>query len=406
MMGMNRTHHKIQQMQLKIAFHTMGGESWIAGQIYLRNLFYALQQTCRNESRLFLLVPAGQQNIENYAHSTQVDGVISYNIPQRWHPLWAANGLVKRLSSRDIIIERVLRKHRIKVLFSPYFAYKYPKIATLSWLPDFQHVHLPEMFSEAERLSNDRIFLRCARLATRVISMSDAVRKDFESFTPMYAHKAKVLRPVSYVPQSIYEYDLPSILNLYHLCEKFVYLPNQFWKHKNHELVFGALKILKDKGIKVIVVCSGYPADGRHPTYFTDLWQKLSQWDIRDQVIYLGLIPHEQVLLLMRQSICVLNPSLFEGWGTTVDEARSVGKQVLLSEIPAHREQNPPKAKFFDPRNCNDLTETLGQTWVNTEPGPDIELESEARYNLPARLRAYAEAFVSVAREAVQEVGG
>jgi len=232
--------------------------------------------------------------------------------------------------------------------------------------------------------------------------MSDVVRKDFKSFAPMYKHKVRVLHPVSYISQSIYNYDLNSVLQLYHIPKKFIYLPNQFWKHKNHELTFQAVKILKNRGIKVFIVCTGSPSDYRHPSYFANLFLKLSQWNIRDRVAYLGLIPHKQVLLLMRQSICVLNPSLFEGWGFTVNEARSVGKQVLLTDIPAHREQNPPKAIFFDPKNSDDLTMKLREIWLNASSGPDMELERKARETQPERIRRYAESFMSIVQEVIK----
>lgn len=393
-------------MELKIAFHMVGGESWTVGEIYWRNLLYALRQAYDNTAKLYLLTPVGQQNASNHSHNFGIDDSILYKLPQRWTPLWTINGISKRMLSRDFLMERFLRKHQVNVVFSPPLAYTYQQIATLSWLPDFQHLHLPEMFSKAECLTRNRTFLNYARLATRLILMSEAVKKDFESFAPTYTHKARVLHPISYVPESIYECDLHSVLNLYHLPEKFVYLPNQFWKHKNHEAVFQAVKVLNDRGIKVVVVCTGNPVDYRHPAYFADLCNKLAQWNIRDQVMYLGLISREHVLLLMRQSICVLNPSLFEGWGYTVDEARSVGKQVLLSDIPSHREQNPPKATFFNPLDYDDITEKLGRIWLHTEPGPDLELELETRHALPNRLRAYAEAFFLVAREAFEEVRG
>lgn len=393
-------------MQFRVAFHIMGGDNWTVGQIYLKNLFHALREAYEGEIVLSLLAPAGQQGVEDYARSLKADELILYHLPQRWSVPWVVNKLRERLLSCDKLVENVLKKYKIDIIFGPVLVYKYHRIATLAWLPDFQHTHLPEMFSETERVSRDQTFLRCAQAATRVILMSEAVRKDFESFAPLYVHKVRVLHPVSYIPQSIYEENLNSILNLYHLPEKFVYLPNQFWKHKNYEVVFQAIKVLKERGVKVLVVCTGSPLDYRHPTYFADLFQKLSQLDIREQVIYLGLISREHVLLLMRQSICVLNPSLFEGWGHTVDEARSVGKQVLVSDIPAHREQNLPKATFFNPYDCEDLVEKLGQIWREVGPGPDTELEVEARHSLPERLRAYAEAFVSVVREAVEEVKG
>jgi glycosyltransferase involved in cell wall biosynthesis len=391
---------------LKIAFYTMIHEGWTVGEIYLRNLFYALRRTYGKEVGLYLLEPAGLQNAKTYASSIEADEVVQYNRPQRWTLSRWLNAVAKNVLQRDMVMEGFLGGHKIDVLFSHMLIHKYQKIATLSWLPDFQHVHLPEMFTTTDCISRDKTFLHYAKVATRMILMSEAVKKDLELFAPMYVHKARVLHPISHVPELIYEYDLNSILDLYHLPEKFVYMPNQFWKHKNHEMVFRAVKILKDRGVKISVVCTGNPVDLRHPSYFADLCLKLSEWNIRDQIICLGLIPREHVLLLMRQSVCVLNPSLFEGWGYTVDEARSVGKRVLLSDIPTHREQNPPKATFFNSRDCDALTDKLGQIWLSTEPGPDVELEFEARRILPGRLRAYGEKFFLVAQEAAEEARG
>lgn len=388
-------------MQLKIAFQVGAIEGWTVGEVYFRNLSYALRQTYGKELKLYLLTPVEEQNARRYAHFIEADDIIRYNIPERRTTSWAINGLIRRLFLRDVLMESILKRHGIDVVFGSTLI---SKIATLLGIVDFQHVHLPQMFSNAECISRNRALLRYARSSTRLIAMSDAIRKDFESFTPVYSHKVRVLRPISYIPNSIYEHDLNSILNLYHLPEKFVYLPNQFWKHKNHELVFQAVKVLRDRGIKVFVVCTGNPVDYRHPSYFTDLCHKISLWGVRDQIAYLGLIPREHVLLLMRQSVCVLNPSLFEGWGYTADEAGSVGKQVLLSDIPALCEQDLAKATFFNPHDCDDLVEKLGQIWLSTQPGPDVELEREAIRTVPERLSAYAEKFYSIALEAFEEV--
>ena len=201
----------------------------------------------------------------------------------------------------------------------------------LSWIPDFQHIRLPEMFSALERRQRDWIFLRTAKMCTRTILMSQSVKKDFEIFAPQFVGKARVLQAVSYIPESIYEANLKSALNLYHLPEKFVYIPNQFWRRSiDHEMVFRALKILKERDVRVFVVCSGYPGDYRHPSYFCRFVVKLFSWGIRDQVALLGMIPRNHIFMLMRQAICVLNPSLFEGFGLTIDEARSLGKRVPL----------------------------------------------------------------------------
>jgi len=390
-------------MSIRIAFKMMGKDAWYAGFSYLKNLFHALRYNYKGKLTIYLLLSNIQQSIpddiKQYTHE-----IIEFHNRRRRHLLQVIDRLLKRLFSFDLVSMKILNDHKIDVLFGQMIDNKYGKIPVLSWFPDFQHIHLPEMFSEQEIYNRNKIFFKTAKLSTLIILMSEYARKDFESFVPKYSHKVKVLHPISCIPQSVYDHDLNSIVNLYHLPEKFVYLPNQFWKHKNHETVFYALKILKDRGNKVIVVCTGYPGDSRHPTYFPDLWQKISQWNIRDQIIYLGLIPHEHVLLLIRQSICVLNPSLFEGWGYTVEEARSVGKQVLISDIPAHREQNPPKVTFFDPKDSEELSEKLCEIWQETSPGSDIELEKQSRDAIPERIRNYAQSFMSVVHEAINEM--
>jgi glycosyltransferase involved in cell wall biosynthesis len=392
------------ERRLRIACHIMGGEGWIGGQTYLKGLFQAVRQLPAGQVSLSLLVPAGDQKALEYARSLEADNLVLYPPLRRSRPRWAVHGLIRRVLSRDLVVEAALKKRRIDAVFGPAVVYRYPGVATLSCLPDFQHLHLPEMFSWAERRRRDQTFLRSARAATRVILLNAAAQSDLESFAPRYAHKGRIVRPASCIPEAVYDDNVSEVVERYHLPEKFVYLPNQFWKHKQHVVAFHALKTLKERGVKVTVVCSGYPWDYRHPMHFADLWQQAARWDIRDLVVYLGVIPHEDVLRLMRQSVCVLNPSLFEGWGLTVEEARAVGKRVVLSDIPAHREHHAPKAAFFAPGDSGELAAKLAEIWLAAPPGPDLALEAEARKALPRRLQTYGEGFVAVAREAVEEL--
>ena len=55
---------------------------------------------------------------------------------------------------------------------------------------------------------------------------------------------------------------------------------------------------------------------------------------------------------IMRRSLAVLQPSLFEGWSTTLEEARSIGKRTIVSDIAVHREQDLHTAMYFRPRDA------------------------------------------------------
>lgn len=387
---------------MNIAFRILGQAGWTAEQVYIQNLLVALRKTFGKGMGLYLLLPQRTPDPPQAPVGMEADGVIPYPLPPRGSLPWLLAGLSKRLLGRHLWAERMLRQGGIDVVFGAELFDRYQGVATIAWLPDFQHLHLPEMFGPQELRARERVFRLCLTFASRILLMSEAARRDLERFAPQYTSKARVLHAVTPIPPSIYETDPRPLLARYSLPEKFVYLPNQFWKHKNHETAFRAVRRLKEEGTLVTLVCTGSPVDYRHPRHFEELFQKVAQWGLQEQILYLGLVPREHVLLLMRQSVCVLNPSRFEGWGMAVEEARSLGKRLLLSDIPAHREQNPPQALFFSPDDEEDLAEKLRLVWESTPPGPHEELEQAARETLPQRLRTFAQGFLALAQEALR----
>ena len=113
----------------------------------------------------------------------------------------------------------------------------------------------------------------------------------------------------------------------------------------------------------------------------------------------MGLVDHSDVLLLIRQCIALINPSLFEGWSTTVEECKSIGKRAILSDIEVHKEQNPPLTDYFNPKDARTLAEILKKRWAELSPGPDIKLEEDAKANLHERMSNYANNFVSIIKK-------
>ncbi len=138
--------------------------------------------------------------------------------------------------------------------------------------------------------------------------------------------------------QVIEKYGLPS-------C--FFYLPNQFWRHKNHQVVIDALEILKHRGIDVVVAASGSSHNSKDSSYFSNLMMQVEQRGIAANFRYLGMIPIDDVYALLRSATALINPSSFEGWSTTVEEAKSFGTPMFLSDINVHREQ-AANGLFFD----------------------------------------------------------
>ena len=62
---------------------------------------------------------------------------------------------------------------------------------------------------------------------------------------------------------------------------------------------------------------------------------------------------------LMYHSLALINPSYFEGWSSTVEQANAYKKIVILSKIKVHLEQNPDNAFYFNPNNSFSLKNIL-----------------------------------------------
>ena len=136
--------------------------------------------------------------------------------------------------------------------------------------------------------------------------------------------------------------DLPSLDILkekYSFNSPYFYLPNQFWKHKNHSLVIDAINDLKKEWPDVLILASGSQQDYRDPSYYSHLMSKVKTYGISSNFLSLGLVPYTDVVSLMPNSIAVINPTLFECWSSTVEEAKSLGVTLVLSDINVHREQ-------------------------------------------------------------------
>jgi glycosyltransferase involved in cell wall biosynthesis len=271
-------------------------------------------------------------------------------------------------------------------------------VPALGWVPDLQHRHLPELFDRRTLVFREQRYRLLARFATHLVVSSTAGERDLVELSSRAAGKTTVLR---FVVDPVPRAEQPSRAELasrYGIDGPFLYLPNQFWVHKNHRLVVDALALLRGRGRPVRVLVTGAPVDRRRPEHYGELLAHVRAAGVEQDFRVLGVVPYAHVAGLLRESLALINPSRFEGWSTTVEEARSVGRRVLLSDIPVHREQDPPGGARFDPDDVEGLAQLIWATWASDDPEADRRLEEEAAATLPERRRAFAHTYAAAVR--------
>ena len=398
---------------MRVALTAMGGSDWIAGVQYLHSLLYGHSLLPPHEQgSLHVYLDAAQHHTSDYRevrmfsagmHVTDFSGAGSV-------PLYIKMRRIARRILRErrwpalsrLDLPRLLRKHRIDVLFAGTHLRRDIEIPQICWIPDFQHVYRTDFFSVEERHNRDQQFARVMAEADRVIVSNQCSCADAVRLYPESRQKLAVLPFTMYLGRGWRNADAAKVVRKYDLPEKFLLFPSQFWKHKNHLMVFRAIQLMREHGIDdAVLVCTGFAHDYRFPNYAKELREFISAHKLAGAVHVLGLLPRHEQVQLMRASAAIMQPSLFEGWSAVIEECRSLGKQVFASDIPMHREQFAERVHLFEPTSAQALSDLLVEHWSKLKPGPDPELEAAAEAQYEAGIREFARQFVALCRDVV-----
>ncbi len=388
---------------LRIGLVMAGGRSWIGGIEYIRNLVLALNSLpadVRKTFELCLICPPEMEQVFYGDLRACVDRIYQLEDAMSKRTLvnllrWKARSILSH--QRAPRFDAFIRKEKIDFVY-PHLPDRQSlkEYRSAAWIPDFQHKHLPGFFIEEEVKVRDLSCKTIASQAPVVVFSSRTVMSDFHQFYPQATGKAAVMSFKTYCQPQWFEVDPLRVQREYNLPDRFLMVCNQFWKHKNHHVVFEALKLLRARSIFPVIVCTGHINDYRHPAYSDEILQVIQRSGIAQQVHLMGLIPRSDQIQLMRRSLGVIQPSLSEGWSTVVEDARALGKPVILSNLPVHQEQDPPKGIFFDPASPESLASILADKWREFLPGPDLEQEVVARTRNAVEMRDYGNRFLEI----------
>jgi glycosyltransferase involved in cell wall biosynthesis len=373
---------------------------WLGGSIYIDNLLAILSSLEAEDvpavRLLFLsspMTPLGQKLLK---HLVVVNSVKSF-----WQEKIKIFG---RRGVRAAVRRQPWLNHWLQ---SPSNAIYFPALdatqrwrRNLYWIPDFQHHYLPDLFDQPELAWRNRNFTAIARSPGTLILSSQAALADFQKFYPNAVVKPQVWSFCSTVNPADGD---DRVIEMLTVPPKFLYVANQFWRHKDHATLFEALNLLKQRGVTIPVVCTGKRVDRRDPSYFSRLVEKLDQDGLANDVQFLDVVPRAAQIHLLRIAAAVVQPSLFEGWSTVIEDAKALGRPIIASDFAVHREQlaDYPTAWLFPMANPAALAQCLLDIWESLSPGPDLAQEAAAARQNWSRRQSLARQFMAIVNDAM-----
>lgn len=387
---------------LRIGLEVTHDPAWPAGLLYVRNLVYTLASLPAELCPQIRLLPVDANVVRQVRDLEQRYSFVSI----------AAGGAHSRMTDVRLFLRRIHRKYvqsrSRRLVLRPFggldvtypgWGTPIPGVPQIQWIPDFQHVHLPHLFSTEE------IRRRQSRIATIAMSdcvlvlSSDAAKRDFEEIHRNAKSRVHVWRFCSTITEA--EKGGRDPRSTWGLPAKYLYIANQFWVHKDHETAFTALILLRERGRHVpTLACTGLMHDPRNEDHVPRLQRFLHDNDLLPHVRLLGHLSRADQVAVLRHSSAVIQPSRFEGWSTVVEDAKAVGRPLFLSDIPVHLEQEP-SAYFFEAGNAEELASALERSADRLAEGPDPDAEQKAQQKTERRRLELANQFLQIVSSAI-----
>ncbi len=363
--------------------------NWIGGAYYILNIIRALK-TLDDAEKPFLTIM--------HDDSSSIQPIEEINYPYIAYQSFNAN---------FTIVQRLLNRSARLTIGYPLFYKKLPakKIENLYpvtdlidtsnvnkyyyWVADLQESYLPELFSKREVIARTNILKTLRRKQVPIVFSSESAKNDFDTFYAGNKNQKEVLQFISTMSTE-YEKEINQVLEKFEIKQSYFIVCNQFWQHKNHRVVIDALKqLLADKELNFQVVFTGKEHDYRNPNHTIELKKYIADNGLNNYIKFLGFIDRNDQLALMKNAMAIIQPSLFEGWSTVVEDAKFLNKLILCSDIPVHREQLPDSEMFFNPHDPEALSNLMKK--VARE-----EVALVTTYNHDKAIQTFARKFIKM----------
>jgi glycosyltransferase involved in cell wall biosynthesis len=280
---------------------------------------------------------------------------------------WAWHHLTPALGSRTVRVPRsdgTIERAGIEVMhftFQPGFLTDVPSIYQ-PW--DLQHLHLPGFFTPRERLGREVIFRALCDQARVVATPSMWVKRDVETHLGVPPDKVAVVpaAPVLTAYASPTGDEVKATAHRLDLRSDFLFYPAQTWPHKNHLRLVEAISLLRDGGLEIPIVCSGFL--NRH--YYREIAPAIERHGLADLIRFVGFVSPIELQSLYRLCRGVVLPTLFEGWGMPLIEAFVAGRPVASASVTSLPEQAGDAALLFDPTSTDEIARAMEALWTDS----------------------------------------
>ncbi|MDZ7785845.1 MAG: glycosyltransferase family 1 protein [Candidatus Saccharibacteria bacterium] len=231
------------------------------------------------------------------------------------------------------------------------------------------------------------------RKSKQIITISDYVKEELTKKYPFIKGRVTTTHCASEPPLKVESQKL----KVESLREPFIFAVGTAFPHKNLERLIKAFEKIHDSRPELKLVLAG-----KKEYHYEQLEKFADKSPARDNIIFTGFVPDEQLKWLYEHASVYVFPSLSEGFGLPGLEAMAHDLPVASSNATSLPEINGDAAHYFDPRDVDDMAAKI--TEVLEDEGLRKELIKKGRKQRKKfSWRKMAEQTLGVYRKALRD---
>ncbi len=246
---------------------------------------------------------------------------------------------------------RLYRKKDIDVFFSPaHYGPRFLNVPLVVTIHDLSYIFYPNEFTKKDLYQLTNWTKYTVYKAKKIISVSNSTKKDLINVYNLPEAKIEVV----YNGYEKFSRVEPSKFKVKEVSKPYILYVGTLQPRKN-------IKTLLQAYYKFNQIYPEYELiiAGKKGWMYNQIFEKVADLGLEDKVFFTDYITDFQLVYLYENALCLVMPSLYEGFGIPLLEAMSFDCPVLSSFASSLPEVGGEACFYFDPNNVNELVEKL-----------------------------------------------
>jgi Glycosyltransferase len=220
-------------------------------------------------------------------------------------------------------------------------------------------IRYPELYDPFYRAIFTRKNRYSCKVSDRIIAISEQTKNDIIEFFGADESKIDIVYQGcnNIFRQPVSKEQIDAIKQKYNLPNDFIVTVGAIEKRKNQGIIIDALHQGRIDVPLVII--------GGKTKYLDEITQKINKYSLEQQIVVLNNVSTEDLPAMYHAALCMIYPSLFEGFGIPILEALCCQTPVITSQGSCFAETGGDAALYINPNYAEDVAEKINNILSN-----------------------------------------